>query len=73
MNHTDKKNNQSRFKMDYQMITWFDNALPDITVTMRSGKSTYRFIGSYDGDHALTAKLLTHMANDTAVKDSEKR
>ena len=58
---------------DYKIVTWFDNELPDITVTITSGKTIYRFTGSYDGDHALTSQLLTHMTNDNAVEDSEKR
>lgn len=62
-----------RLYTDYKIVTWFDNELLDVTVTITSGKTTYRFTGSYDGDHALTAKLLTHMINDNAVKDSEKR
>ena len=47
------------------------NALPDITVTMKSSKTTYRFTGSYDGYHALTSKLFTHMVNDDLESDSE--
>lgn len=53
---------------DYKIVTWLDNALPDATVTITSGKTTYRFTGSYDGDHALAAKLLTHMTSDNTVK-----
>lgn len=41
--------------------------LPKITVTLRSGQTTYRFNGSYDGKRSLSGKLLDHMA-----KDSEK-
>ncbi len=40
---------------------------PKITVTLRSGQTTYRFNGSYDGKRTLSGKLLDHMA-----KDSEK-
>ena len=36
-------------------------ALPDIRVTLRSGHTTYRFTGRYDGQHSLTAKLLKSM------------
>ena len=39
-------------------------ALPKITVTIRSGRTTYRFNGSYDGTRSIPGKLLTHMAND---------
>ena len=42
-------------------------ALPKITVTIKSGQTTYRFNGSYDGTRSLPSKLLDHMA-----KDSEK-
>lgn len=38
--------------------------LPKITVTIRSGRTTYRFNGSYDGTRSLSGKLLTHMANE---------
>ena len=50
--------------------------LPKITVTIRSGRTTYRFNGSYDGSKSLPAKLLDHMAKDTeqeTEKESEKR
>ena len=36
--------------------------LPKITVTIRSGRTTYRFNGSYDGTRSFPGKLLTHMA-----------
>ena len=68
------KNNahqQNDCKTTYKMITWLDNALPDITVTMKSGKTTCHFTGSYDGRHALTAKLFTHMVNDGLETNSE--
>jgi hypothetical protein len=32
--------------------------LPQITVTIRSGQTTYRFGGSYDGTRSLSGKLL---------------
>ena len=38
--------------------------LPKITVTIRSGRTTYRFNGSYDGTRSLPGKLLTQMANE---------
>ena len=40
--------------------------LPVVINTVKSGRTTYRYIGSYDGTRSLPAKLLTHM-----VKDSE--
>ena len=67
-NNADQQNNCS---ITYKMITWLDNALPDITVTMKSSKTTYRFTGSYDGCHALTAKLFTYMVNDDLDSGSE--
>lgn len=38
--------------------------LPKITVTIRSGQTTYRFNGSYDGTRSLSVKLLDHMAKE---------
>ena len=38
--------------------------LPQITVTIRSGQTTYRFGGSYDGTRRLPGKLLNHMAKE---------
>ena len=40
--------------------------LPKITVTIRSGQTTYRFGGSYDGTRSLSGKLLNHMAKEGA-------
>ena len=39
-------------------------ALPQITVTLRSGRTIYRFDGSSDGTRSLPAKVLEHMAKD---------
>ena len=39
-------------------------ALPQITVTLRSGRTIYRFTGSYDGNRSLPAKLLDRMVRD---------
>ena len=38
--------------------------LPQITVTIHSGQTTYRFGGSYDGTRSLSSKLLDHMAKE---------
>ena len=38
--------------------------LPQITVTIQSGQTTYRFCGRYDGTRSLSAKLLDRMANE---------
>ncbi len=43
---------------------YFAAALPQITVTLRSGQTTYRFNGSYDGTRSLSGKLLDHMASE---------
>ena len=40
--------------------------LPQITVTIRSGQTTYRFGVSYDGTRSLSGKLLNHMAKEGA-------
>lgn len=39
--------------------------LPQITVTLHSGQTTYRFNGSYDGTRSLSGKLLDHMTKDS--------
>ena len=70
MKNTVNRTRSNECHTDYKIVTWLDNALPDVTVTIISGKTTYRFTGSYDGDHALIAKLLTHMTSDDAAKDS---
>ena len=38
--------------------------LPQITVEIKSGRTTYRFTGRYDGNRSLSRKLLDRMAND---------
>ena len=38
--------------------------LPKITVEIKSGKTTYRFTGRYDGNRSLSGKLLDRMASD---------
>ena len=73
MKNAPNKTHGPKLHTDYKIVALFDNELPDVTVTITSGKTTYRFTGSYDGDHALTAKLLAHMTNVGSVKDSEKR
>ena len=42
--------------------------LPKITVTIRSGQTTYRFGSSYDGTRSLSGKLLDHMAKEVDEK-----
>ena len=38
--------------------------LPKITVEIKSGRTTYRFTGRYDGNRSLSRKLLDQMASD---------
>ena len=38
--------------------------LPKITVEIKSGRTTYRFTGRYDGNRSLPGKLLDRMACD---------
>ena len=38
--------------------------LPQITVEIKSGRTTYRFTGRYDGNRSLSGKLLDQMASD---------
>ena len=46
--------------------------LPTVVNTLKSGRTTYRFIGSYDGYRSLPSKLLTHMVNDSeALHDKD--
>ena len=42
--------------------------LPKITVEIKSGRTTYRFTGRYDGNRSLSGKLLDRMASDTLEK-----
>ena len=46
--------------------------LPSVTVRIESGRTMYRFNGSYDGSKSLPEKLLAHMAKESE-KESEKR
>jgi len=38
--------------------------LPKITVEIKSGRTTYRFTGRYDGNRSLSGKLLDRMVSD---------
>ena len=42
--------------------------LPKIAVEIKSGRTTYRFTGHYDGERSLSGKLLDRMASDTLEK-----
>ena len=46
--------------------------LPKITVEIKSGKTTYRFTGRYDGNRSLPGKLLDRMASDNLENNEEK-
>ena len=43
--------------------------LPKITVEIKSGRTTYRFMGRYDGERSLAGKLLDRMAGDQLEKN----
>jgi len=45
--------------------------LPTMKITLQSGKTTYRFSGSYDGKHSISSKVLRLMDKDGDI-DSEK-
>ena len=47
------------------------NVLPTVTVTIESKGTTYRFTGSYDGEHSLPAKILKNIVlyNDKGVEN----
>ena len=67
MEHTHREQDQSRsFNCDGHLTVrnYCAMALPQITVTLRSGRTIYRFNGSYDGTRSLSAKVLEHMAKD---------
>ena len=65
--HTPREQAQSRLFNEKGHITvrnYCAMALPQITVTLRSGRTIYRFTGSYDGNRSLPAKLLDRMVRD---------
>ena len=67
MEHTPREQEQTRlFNEDGNLTVrnYCAMALPQITVTLRSGRTIYRFNGSYDGTRSLPAKVLEHMAKD---------
>ena len=41
--------------------------LPAVVNILKSSRTTYRFIGSYDGTHSLPAKLLGHMIKEDEI------
>ena len=44
--------------------------MPDMKVTLKSGKTTYRFSGKYDGKHSVPSKVLRLM--EKGDNDDEK-
>ena len=65
MEHTSREQNH-QFNNDGHLTVhnYCAAELPKITVTIRSGQTTYRFGGSYDGTRSLSGKLLDHMAKE---------
>ena len=45
--------------------------LPKHEVTIKSGRTLYRFTGSYDGQRALPSKVLRLMEQDNLQKDDD--
>ena len=45
--------------------------LPKREVVIKSGRTLYRFTGSYDGQRALTSKVLRLMEQDNLQKDDD--
>ena len=67
MEHTPREQEPTRLFNEGGHLTvrnYCAMALPQITVTLRSGRTIYRFNGSYDGTRSLTAKVLEHMAKE---------
>ena len=46
-------------------------SLPEITVEITSGRTTYRFTGRYEGQRSLSSKLLAHMSSEAAVNNPQ--
>ena len=68
MEHTPREQAQSRLFNEDGHLTVHNYCaaeLPKITVTIRSGQTTYRFNGSYDGTRSLPSKLLDRMVRDS--------
>lgn len=55
-------NNENKFKVSIRSI--LDYELPDITVKFEDCKTEYIFTGRYEGDRALSAKLLKLIENN---------
>ena len=54
-------------------ISWWENPLfqelPTHEVTIKSGRTLYRFTGSYDGERSLPHKVLRLMEQEKDKKD----
>lgn len=72
---SEQKNNILKFNDNGSIVVrnYCAAALPDITVTIQSGQTTYRFTGRYDGKRSLSGKLLDHMANDIANENYDEK
>ena len=61
-------NNNRNYRIDPELGIVVPNycaaQLPKITVEIKSGRTTYRFTGRYDGNRSLSRKLLDQMASD---------
>ena len=61
-------NNNRNYRIDPEQGIVVPNycaaQLPQITVEIKSGRTTYRFTGRYDGNRSLSGKLLDQMACD---------
>jgi len=61
-------NNNRNYRIDPEQGIVVPNycaaQLPQITVEIKSGRTTYRFTGRYDGNRSLSRKLLDRMASD---------
>ena len=62
----EQKNNTRKFNDNGSIVVrnYCAATLPDITVTIKSGQTTYRFTGRYDGTRSLSGKLLDRMASE---------
>ena len=67
---TKSKNHNFKTASDGEITApnYLATALPSVTVRIESGRTTYRFNGSYYGSKSLPKKLLSHME-----KEPEKR
>ena len=61
-------NNNRNYRIDTERGIVVPNycaaQLLQITVEIKSGRTTYRFTGRYDGNRSLSGKLLDRMASD---------